>query len=174
MALHHPQVRAADYQEEVRAAEGVIPQVLQLARDAGVDLQQVGELVHQERKPLVLRQRRHLLPRLLPTGIAEVVRRRGLGNGEVVDRLGERAQLVAGRGGFGDPVQHTPGRPLLADFARAALAQPVREQPGLADPAPAVEDQERGLRPRPEAIQQLQLGLAAHERWFHLYHTLSL
>jgi len=128
---------------------------LQLAGDAGIDFQQIGELIEQESQPLDLRERGHLLPGLLPVGVSEILRRRGLGIGEVVDSLGERAQLVAGRRGFGDPVEHAPGRLLLSCFPGVALAQPVRQQPGLAHPAPAIKDQERGIRPRPEAVQQL-------------------
>ncbi len=56
----------------------------------------------------------------------------------------------------------------------ALVAAELGQELGLAHAAPAIEDQKRGLRPRPEAIQQLQLSLAAHKRLSHLYYTLSL
>ena len=118
MPQHHPQVRAADHEQEIRAAEGMIPQILQLAGDAGIDFQQIGKLIEQEPQSLDLRERGHLLPGLLPVGVGEILRRRGLGIGEVVDRLGERTQLVEGRGGFGDPIEHTPDRLTPVQFHR--------------------------------------------------------
>lgn len=153
MALHHAQVGAAQSQEQVALLENMVPHILQHAGGRGVNFQHIGELIHKQRQPLGLGQVRHLLPRLLPGGVGEIGWRRGLGIGEVVDGLGEGAQLVQTGGWLGHPVE----RPLLP------LLHPLGNQAGFANAATAVEDEQGGVRRGPQSIEQVEFAQATFE-----------
>lgn len=106
----------------------MIPGVLQGGRDTGIDRQQVGQFVQHDRQALRLSGPGQLLKSLGPGGVGEVIGRRQFRVEKVVQRLGEGAELVESGRGLGD----------LLQGAWPVGFDPVREQPGLANPTSAV------------------------------------
>jgi hypothetical protein len=149
LVLHEGDLAAAQDEQQLRALSARVPEALQLRGEPLGAFAEVGELVQHDDEALLLRAFRGDVQGRGP--VRELDAREQLVLERARECVAEAAQVVL--------LAHLRREEVDRAVARAELLQEL----GLADPAPAVEDEELGLAGIVQLFEEGQFAVATEE-----------